>query len=296
MRKTWRNKERFVIMRDEKNFLEYDWNCSFIQKNDRGTYMNDIKIIFFDIDGTLIDIERKAISEKMIETLQRLKERNIILCIATGRSPVLVPEFEGVDFDAFITFNGSYCYNQKEVIYKIPIPTEDIHKIIENAAAIHRPISLATTTRTAANGKDKDLVDYYAIAKMEVMVAEDFDQVAEEEIYQIMAGSRKEEYPDMLKNVEHARITAWWDRAVDIIPVESGKGNAVAKILEYYHLDKSEAMAFGDGNNDLEMLQAVGHGIAMGNGSSELKEIAEDVCGHVAEDGIYHYCVEKGLI
>ena len=100
----------------------------------------------------------------------------------------------------------------------------------------------------------------------------------------------------MLKNVEYARITAWWDRAVDIIPADSGKGTAVAKILEYYHLDKSQAMAFGDGNNDLEMLQAVGHGIAMGNGSSELKEIAEDVCGHVAEDGIYHYCVEKGLI
>ena len=271
-------------------------NDVLLQKKDRGTYMDDIKIIFFDIDGTLIDMERKVISEKMIETLQRLKERNIILCIATGRSPVLVPEFEGVDFDAFITFNGSYCYNQKEVIYKIPIPTEDIHQIIENATEIHRPVSLATTTRTAANGKDKDLVDYYAIAKMEVIVAEDFDQVAEEEIYQIMAGSRKEEYPDMLKNVEHARITAWWDRAVDIIPADSGKGNAVAKILEYYHLNKSEAMAFGDGNNDLEMLQAVGHGIAMENASSELKEIAEDVCGHVAEDGIYHYCMEKGLI
>ncbi|MDD7113808.1 MAG: Cof-type HAD-IIB family hydrolase [Lachnospiraceae bacterium] len=258
--------------------------------------MNDIKIIFFDIDGTLIDIERKVISEKMIETLQRLKERNIILCIATGRSPVMVPKFDGVDFDAFITFNGSYSFNQKEVIYKIPIPTEDVHKIIENAAAIHRPVALATTTRTAANGRDKDLVDYYAIAKNKVIVAEDFDQVAEEEVYQIMAGSRKEEYSDMLKNVEYARITAWWDRAVDIIPADSGKGTAVAKILEYYHLDKSQAMAFGDGNNDLEMLQAVGHGIAMGNGSSELKEIAEDVCGHVAEDGIYHYCVEKGLI
>lgn len=258
--------------------------------------MNDIKIIFFDIDGTLIDIERKVISEKMIETLQRLKERNIILCIATGRSPVMVPKFDGVDFDAFITFNGSYSFNQKEVIYKIPIPTEDVHKIIENAATIHRPVALATTTRTAANGRDKDLVDYYAIAKNKVIVAEDFDQVAEEEVYQIMAGSRKEEYSDMLKNVEYARITAWWDRAVDIIPADSGKGTAVAKILEYYHLDKSQAMAFGDGNNDLEMLQAVGHGIAMGNGSSELKEIAEDVCGHVAEDGIYHYCVEKGLI
>ena len=71
---------------------------------------------------------------------------------------------------------------------------------------------------------------------------------------------------------------------------------AVEKVLEHYHIDRSEAVAFGDGNNDLEMLKAVGHGIAMGNGSDELKEIAEEVCGHVADDGIYHYCKEHGLI
>lgn len=67
-------------------------------------------------------------------------------------------------------------------------------------------------------------------------------------------------------------------------------------MLEHYHIDRSEAVAFGDGNNDLEMLKAVGHGIAMGNGSDELKEIAEEVCGHVVDDGIYYYCKEHGLI
>lgn len=66
--------------------------------------------------------------------------------------------------------------------------------------------------------------------------------------------------------------------------------------MEHYHIDRSEAVAFGDGNNDLEMLKVVGHGIAMGNGSDELKEIAEEVCGHVADEGIYYYCKEHGLI
>ena len=67
-------------------------------------------------------------------------------------------------------------------------------------------------------------------------------------------------------------------------------------MLEYYHLDKSEAIAFGDGNNDIEMLQSVGTGVAMGNGSEQLKAVADDVCGHAADDGIYYYCLEKGLI
>ena len=53
--------------------------------------LENIKIIFFDIDGTLIDINSKKISERTLKTLNRLKERNYILCLSTGRSPVTVP-------------------------------------------------------------------------------------------------------------------------------------------------------------------------------------------------------------
>ena len=57
-----------------------------------------------------------------------------------------------------------------------------------------------------------------------------------------------------------------------------------------------DAMAFGDGNNDLEMFGAVGTCVAMGNGSAELKAAATHVCGTCAEDGIYHFCADNGLI
>ena len=258
--------------------------------------MNNIKIAFFDIDGTLIDMDKKHVSDKMIETLNRLKENNILICIATGRTPMTLPPFPGVEFDAFLTFNGSYCFTREQTIFSNPIPSDDVQRIIDNAASIHRPVSLATKERLAANGRDKDLVDYYAIAKQEVEVADDFKKVAEEEIYQIMLGCREEEYQQLLKGVHNARIAAWWDRAVDVIPAGSGKGIGVEKILKYYHLSKCEAIAFGDGNNDIEMLQAVGKRVAMENASKQLKQIADDVCGHVANDGIYHYCIEHGLI
>ena len=55
-------------------------------------------------------------------------------------------------------------------------------------------------------------------------------------------------------------------------------------------------MAFGDGNNDIEMLRAVGNGIAMGNASDDLKAVADEICGDVSEDGIYQYCLENELI
>lgn len=258
--------------------------------------MDAVKIIFFDIDGTLIDLKKKSISEKTKETLNRLREKGILLAIATGRAPLTLPKMEGVEFDVFLTFNGSYCYNREQTIFSRFIPSADVKTIIENAAALNRPVSIATKERIAANGRDKDLVDYYTLAKLEVDVADDFEEVANDEVYQIMLGSEKEEYPLLMKNVQNAKITAWWDRAVDIVPANSGKGTGVDKVLEYYHLDRSQAIAFGDGNNDIEMLQTVGTGVAMGNASDEVKRAADDVCGHVADDGIYYYCITNGLI
>lgn len=139
-------------------------------------------------------------------------------------------------------------------------------------------------------------MEYYSFAKLEVEVADDFEEVSRDEIYQIMLGCCESDFGHLMKNVRNARITAWWDRAADIIPADSGKGIGVEKVLAYYHLDPSQALAFGDGNNDIEMLQAVGHGVAMENGSKKLKKIADDVCGSVAEDGIYHYCIAHGLL
>lgn len=258
--------------------------------------MKDIKIAFFDFDGTLKDISQESMSEKTIQTLHKLKENNVITCLATGRTPMTLPDLSGVEFDAFLTFNGSYCFNKKETIFQNPIPKKDVKDIINNAAAINRPVSIATSKRLAANGKDQDLVDYYAIAGIEVEVSEDFEAVSNEEIFQIMLGCREEEHDQIMKGVDGAQITAWWDRAADIIPAGGGKGTGILKILEYYHLTKEEAIAFGDGNNDIEMLKAVGTGVAMGNASDRVKEIADDVCGNATDDGIYHYCIEQGFI
>lgn len=258
----------------------------------------DIKIAFFDIDGTLVDMKKKVITPAMIETLKHLKENGIILCMATGRGPYLVPSFPGIDFDVFLSYNASYCYTKDEVIFSNPIPKEDVKAVVENASEIHRPVFLAGVEGGGANGCDKDLADYFAIAKSKVNVLDnfDFEKLMDKKVYQMMVGCYKEEYADILRDVDGARITAWWTRAADITPANGNKGVGVRKILDYYHLDKENAIAFGDGTNDIEMLEAVGTGVAMGNATDDVKTVADAICGHVAEDGIYHYCKEQGLI
>lgn len=258
--------------------------------------MNKTRIAFFDIDGTLVDFHTKQISARTVEALTRLRTQGVILCLATGRSPLALPHFPQIEFDAVLAFNGSYCFNADRTLFSNPIPHEDIQKLIENATSIGRPVCIATKNRLAANGADKDLIDYFKIAGLGVEIAHDFDGLLQEEIYQIMMGCYKSEYSQVMKDIHCAKIAAWWERAVDIIPANGGKGIAVKKLLEYFNLDPAEAIAFGDGNNDIEMLQTVGTGIAMANASEQLKGVADEVCGHVAEDGIYHYCLEQALI
>ena len=241
--------------------------------------MRKPRIIFFDIDGTLIDMEKKQVTPLMLDTLHRLQANGIRLAIATGRSPMTVPlwDFPGVQFDVLVTFNGAYCYDKNRVLFASPIPAEDVRTLRRNAAALGRPLCVATESTLAANGNEQDLDDYFAVAK-------------------IMMGGRKDEYSRILQDVRGAKIAAWWDRAVDIIPAAGGKGNGIAVVLQAYGIPKADAMAFGDGNNDLEMFGAVGTCVAMANGSADLKAAATHLCGSCAEDGIYHFCADNGLI
>ena len=190
--------------------------------------MSKPKIIFFDIDGTLIE-KKKSITPKMLETLHALQDNGIMICIASGRPPVQLPKL-GVDFDAYLTFNGSCCYNDQDIVFDNPLRQGDVLQMIQNAQKINRPLAVATKTRIAANGVDEDLKEYFAIGGTDLKVAPDFDVVVDQDtVYQIMVGCREKDYDRLVANTQNAKVTAWWDRAADIIPATGSKGVAIEK-------------------------------------------------------------------
>ena len=259
--------------------------------------MSGIKIAFFDVDGTLLPLGIKEPSDKTIYTLKELQKNGVILCMATGRGVLARPKLKGIHFDAYITFNGSYCFTDEKMIHSCPIPKSDVLQIVDNTRKMGRAMVISNDKFIVANGMDEDLKTYFSFGGERIAIDENFaNKCTDEDIYQIMISCVSSEYKKILCGTKGTSVTAWWDRAADLIPSESGKGRAVKSVLAYYGFSKQEAIAFGDGRNDIEMLGAVGTVIAMGNAGDEVKAIADVTCKNVEDDGIYYYCMENGLI
>ena len=258
--------------------------------------MSKIKIAFFDVDGTILRFGKPDLTPKTKEALNKLQENGVKICMATGRPLVTIPKFEGVDFDMKIAFNGSVCTLDDKFIVNKTIPSEEVLKIIDNASKMGRPLAVATRSRIVTNGCDDALREYFELASLDATPSEEFEEAIKEDVYQFMIGCVESEWGAVLEGTSSVKIAAWWDCAVDIIPKDSGKGTAIKKLLEHLNLSVEEVIAFGDGGNDMDMIEFAGTGVAMGNAGDKVKAVADEVCGSVDEDGVYHYLKAKGLI
>ena len=92
------------------------------------------------------------------------------------------------------------------------------------------------------------------------------------------------------------RGVRWNPLFVDVIPENGGKGMGIKTMLDYLGFSKEEAMAFGDGGNDIEMLEFVKYGVAMGNSGENVKKSAAYVTDDVDSDGIYNALVHYNVL
>ena len=129
-----------------------------------------IKILFFDIDGTLLELGQKEMHHELVITLNEVKKKGIKIFLATGRPPFVVPKFHGIDFDGVLSFNGSYCFTKNELIYKNPMGKKDIETFVENAKRLNKAVTLAGINKMGCNFYDEVLEEYFMIANQHVHV------------------------------------------------------------------------------------------------------------------------------
>ena len=126
--------------------------------------------------------------------------------------------------------------------------------------------------------------------------AGDCSHVIDKSIYQIMCFVDENEEKEILSHMPHCISARWHPTFCDISPIGGTKQLGIDKFLEYYGLDLKDTMAFGDGGNDMQMLQHVSLAVAMGNAGDELKSIADFVTKDVDDEGIAYALKHYGLI
>lgn len=263
--------------------------------------MGEIKAAFFDIDGTLVSFETHEIPASAVRALEDLRERDIALFLATGRSVADLPrpirELDArLPFDGVLAFNGQYCYDAAGTVFRdVPIDPADVRRITNLAAAGTIDIAVMQLSRMFVSRHTPRVLAAEA-AVDNVTPVGDLALALEEPTYQFcvyLAPGEEHLFMDSCEHVEHTR---WSPNFCDFIPAGGGKPAGIAAALERWGLAPEECVAFGDGGNDVPMFRCVGTSVAMGGAADDVKAAATLVAPGVDEDGILTACRELGLL
>lgn len=254
------------------------------------------KIVFFDIDGTLIN-KHMEIPQDTIDAIKQLKANGIEPVIATGRTPFnFEPLLEKLDIHSFVSLNGTYVVYKGKPLHKQPLPKEHIKKLIEYAERNQHALVFVGNDDYYSNSKEHPFVveSLNSLRLKQANYDPDFWQKTE--IYQVFLHCKAEDEPLYKELAEDLRMIRWHEKAMDVSIQGSSKAVGIKVMLDKLNLTTADAVAFGDGLNDKEMLEEVGLGIAMGNANPDLLPLADYVTASVDEGGISQGLRYAGLI
>lgn len=254
------------------------------------------KIVFFDIDGTLLDHE-KSLPVSTKKAIKLLKENGVFVAIATGRAPFMFANLrEELEIDSYVSFNGQFVVFENEVIYENHLSETELERLFNDAKRNEHPLIFMNEKTMKAS------VGYHSFIE-ESMGSLNFTHPEEDaafyvnrKLYQSLLFCKEQDEELYFPHYPQFDFIRWHPYSVDVLPKGGSKAEGIKKMIERLGFDLKDVFAFGDGLNDLEMLKEVGTGVAMGNGVPEAKEIADYITTDVSEDGIWNGLKELQLI
>ncbi len=254
-----------------------------------------IKAIFFDIDGTLLYGD-KGVPKKEIEDLRILKEKGIKIVVCTGRAINEVKPL-GLDryhFDGYIALNGQTIFDSEyNLVSEHLFDSADLNKLLKHFNDKEFVIGLSGEDGLYVNYVDDKVKLENKILNISLPNVGEYHG---EKIYSAIAYC-DDDKKEMLKNeLSNSSITYWNSYGIDIFKKDGGKGKGIREYLLLNGIDIKDTMAFGDSENDIEMLKTVNIGVAMGNGIEELKKVSDFVTLDLYLDGIDYALRRFGVI
>lgn len=254
------------------------------------------KLLFFDVDGTLFNSDKK-LPQSAKDALLAARANGYEIAIATGRAPFMIQSIlEELDIDTYVTFNGQYVVDKGEVIFTDGIPNVRLKDIISFGQSRNHPVVFLDDSRMiAAVAEDVRIGESLATLRYPYPQI-DANYYEQQSVYQTLLYITEDEQPLYEETFPDVSFVRWHPYSCDMLPKGGSKARGIEKLLAHRGCTLEDVFAFGDGLNDIEMLQAVGTGVAMGNAHTEVKAVADVVIGHVDEDGLAKGMQQLGLI
>ncbi|MCC8168587.1 MAG: Cof-type HAD-IIB family hydrolase [Clostridiales bacterium] len=259
------------------------------------------KIVFFDIDGTIWD-DNMQIPESTARAIAALRENGhrAFICSGRSRGSIAAESLLGLGFDGIVAACGNHIEMDGTVIHENIIAPDMTRKVIDVLHECHMPVVLEGPKYLwidAEGFEDDPYVDY--LYEFLGKAARTLDGYTDDiRINKFSA--------DILENTDYTGVLRELGdsfdalrhvgNVVEFVPKGTSKATGIAWLCEYLGVDIADTYAIGDSVNDLDMLAAVGHGIAMGNALPKAKEAAEYVTTDIHNDGIMNAMRHYGLI
>jgi len=254
-------------------------------------------LIIFDIDETLYINETDHIPESAIKALDQLKDVGHTLAIATGRSFYSIrkrEKFNNLPVDFYILANGQLVVKGEEVIYENAIEMDIINEVMTFANKQGIQLGFNTATHSFVTDLTEEVRQSFFANSTLPAVSTDIESNGP--IYQMWYFS--ENYADLAElSKDRLRFIPWrTNSGADILPAGVSKAVALKEALKNFgDIIPEKTIFFGDGMNDIELMEMADIGVAMGNGVEALKEVADFVTKNIEDDGIYYACEQLGL-
>lgn len=277
------------------------------------------KIIFLDVDGTLVDYEGQ-IPASAVEAVQQARKNGHLVYVCTGRSRAEMPQdIWDIGLDGMIGGNGSYVEHHGEVVMHQLIPLEVEKRVVDWLQARGLEFYLESNNGLFASRNFREAARpvMRMYAKGKGLSEEEAKKLeAEDALHGLVYGG--ELYRDDLNKIsfilnsyqDHVDSKAafpelkagtWGGRGEHALFGDLGvkditKAHAIEVLLEHLGAKQADTIAFGNAKIDIPMLDYCAVGVAMGNGGAEILAMADMITDDVEADGLYHAFEKLGLI
>ena len=253
-----------------------------------------IKIIFCDMDGTLLTSQNK-LPEGFDEMMAELKNRNVIFAPASGRQFFsLIRSFEKYrDEFLFLAENGTLVMYKGEEIYSHAMPKKVALEVIHAGDTMKNVMKVFCGKKNAYVLESQNLPELtmelakYYTRHETTKTWEDVDDFPlKVSFYDIAGNSRVNVYEKLVHFEPEVQVVPSSEHWVDVMMPNVNKGHAIEKIQQALDIKPEECAAFGDYLNDYEMFKSVGYSFAMANAHPEIKKIAKFETASNDEGGV----------